>query len=1032
MDINEVIEAIERKLGKMQKISQQGKQYGKINLKLVMEIRCTEEELMNTWGILLKNRMIKIEPINYKNHVIRQRGKISASVLDIPNEIDELEVAKILRQTGTRYWYKSNNKNKRSYQMNVYFNNEEDRKAAIGRKIKIKDQIFTWFFRAETGGRQQSNFRQQGSNFRQQGRFNGRYQGQSYNRSFDNRARCYICKKNNHNANECYFNNDNNNNTNEHRSYRKENQNRPFRQESDTMAPTIEEETQTQEDDSMIIILEKMTDLNIEDTNKENITNNITTMITTDVIQENILDTTATVAEATTEIGTKEVDSMIGVEWLDAIDWQPYQNTLIEEEIGEKGDEGDRSDASNTNRKIKFLKEKKNKKREINENQKQKEKIKDKNNNLKIGCINVRGMNDNVKQGEIRKFLGKEQWDIAIISETKLKESKGKHIYMDWNAYECINSSYNNENTKNGILILLKKEINDRRYAIEKINGHAIKVDILFRGSQKNIRIIGIYNPNNDKPATKIIETKLAKWMNEATNLDYEMIILGDFNESANDRKKKREKPITTTIKQHGLQDIHECLTTEKDVLDTWRSGEYSSRIDFIFLSEGVLEEIISHEILDIADFKTDHRALTIKIKIKEKLEKSKIKQLRNIRKEIKHIKLDQKDWNIIAEEVEQRLEDLDQNTTQISNRDQMWNKIVEIVNKEKKIRITEIKRERNDRKEKESISDKERTNEEILEKWIDEYEHLEKISNIEYSIIKAVDKVVTKLWRDRSSDQYKYSFKEFEENLEIENWGTTDTGNHIAIKIVKLIKTHDRFEKRNDYSLNIDKLRNHKFRKELKDREKNRKRIMDKLYGQIIEKKIEVNIRKRELYLEEDIGKMINKILERKKGKINMSSLIVREKGKITIEKDQKEIKTRVLNHYKEWTRKREIDLDEIEFNHEWRDIYSPKEDVDEDIYENLMIPIRMEELESVLNNLKSNKAPGQSGISYDFWKKSKTLTRKLLLEIINDSMLEENAIDDWKKGIIYPINKTTKSDWNQDLSLTRPIVLLETARKI
>ncbi|EXX74870.1 hypothetical protein GLOIN_2v1824527 [Rhizophagus irregularis DAOM 181602=DAOM 197198] len=90
------------------------------------------------------------------------------------------------------------------------------------------------------------------------------------------------------------------------------------------------------------------------------------------------------------------------------------------------------------------------------------------------------------------------------------------------------------------------------------------------------------------------------------------------------------------------------------------------------------------------------------------------------------------------------------------------------------------------------------------------------------------------------------------------------------------------------------------------------------------------------------------------------------------------------------------------------------------------------MEELESVLINLKSNKAPGQSGISYDFWKKSKTLTRKLLLEIINESMLEENAIDDWKKGIIYPINKTTRSDWNQELSLTRPIVLLETARKI
>ncbi|GET57582.1 exodeoxyribonuclease III [Rhizophagus irregularis DAOM 181602=DAOM 197198] len=211
-----------------------------------------------------------------------------------------------------------------------------------------------------------------------------------------------------------------------------------------------------------------------------------------------------------------------------------------------------------------------------------------KNNNIKIGCINVRGMNDIKKQGEIRNFLGKEKWDIAIISETKLKESKGKHIYSDWKDYECINSSYNNENTKNGLIILLRKEINDRRYAIEKIDGHVIKLDILFRGNQKNIRIIGIYNPNDDKPTTTLIETKIAKWMNEAINLEYEMIILGDFNESANDKKKKKKRPLTATIKQHGLQDVHECLTAEKDMLDTWRSGEYSSRIDFIFLSEGV------------------------------------------------------------------------------------------------------------------------------------------------------------------------------------------------------------------------------------------------------------------------------------------------------------------------------------------------------------------------------------------------------------------------------------------------------------
>ncbi|POG54473.1 hypothetical protein GLOIN_2v1098872 [Rhizophagus irregularis DAOM 181602=DAOM 197198] len=155
-------------------------------------------------------------------------------------------------------------------------------------------------------------------------------------------------------------------------------------------------------------------------------------------------------------------------------------------------------------------------------------------------------MNDTKKQGDIRKFLSKENWDIAIINETKLKEAKGKYIYNGWDKYKCINSSYNNENNKNGIIIMIRRDIYDRGYKIETINGHVIKFDLLFKGNQKNIRIIGIYNPNNDKPTTNNIEKHLAKWMNEAINLEYETIILGDFNESANNKKKL--KPLTNTI----------------------------------------------------------------------------------------------------------------------------------------------------------------------------------------------------------------------------------------------------------------------------------------------------------------------------------------------------------------------------------------------------------------------------------------------------------------------------------------------------
>lgn len=76
--------------------------------------------------------------------------------------------------------------------------------------------------------------------------------------------------------------------------------------------------------------------------------------------------------------------------------------------------------------------------------------------NIKIGCINVCGLNNNKKQSHVKQFIEKEKWDIAIVNETKLSKNKGKFIYNGWNSHDIINSSYNNENRKSGIAVILK------------------------------------------------------------------------------------------------------------------------------------------------------------------------------------------------------------------------------------------------------------------------------------------------------------------------------------------------------------------------------------------------------------------------------------------------------------------------------------------------------------------------------------------------------------------------------------------------
>ncbi|PKK57233.1 hypothetical protein RhiirC2_858297 [Rhizophagus irregularis] len=642
-DINEVIQAIEDKLGKLKKVTQKTGNGKWISMKLEMEITCTEDELFNTWGVLVRNKMIKIEPMNYKYHMIKQRGRIMAEIIDIPNDINETTFSKILKTTSARYWFKTNNKTKGTYNMKIYFNNEDDRKQAINKKIKIDGKIFTWFFR--TGSGRQNNFRNERRN---DNGFGKRFQEEMYNGGKDKRTRCNICKKNNHITDECYFNN---------------------------TTPTPKEETiHTQEEDLTTTIIEEMAEMRLEETDKFLTTNNrdITETVTTLATVTMPIDTTSTEKITTTDIteeGMKETtETMTGVEWLDAINWIPQTyNTIREEEEEEEGEVGETSQETTikTNKK-KYINKKKRKK-EINEKSIITTNKYKKNQKLKIGCINVRGLNNVNKQGNLRTFLGKEKWDIAIITETKLTKQKGKYIYKGWDKYEVINSSYNDDNTKSGIIIMLKKNINDRRYKVEEIDGHVIKLDILFKDKQKGIKVIGIYNPNNDKEITQSIEKRITSWINEAQKLNQELLILGDFNESAN--KKIKSKPLIQVIKKHGLEDVHECLAG-KDILDTWKSGEYSSRIDYIFASENILGQISSHEILDIEDFETDHKALTINIELKESLNLNKKEYFKKVKVELKRIILEPNDWEIIAERLDDKLLDI---TETDLDREDIW-----------------------------------------------------------------------------------------------------------------------------------------------------------------------------------------------------------------------------------------------------------------------------------------------------------------------------------------------------------------------
>ena len=85
-------------------------------------------------------------------------------------------------------------------------------------------------------------------------------------------------------------------------------------------------------------------------------------------------------------------------------------------------------------------------------------------------------------------------------------------------------------------------------------------------------------------------------------------------------------------------------------MLDTWKSGELSSRIDYIFLSENICDSIISHDVKSIEPEITDHKALIVKMKLEEGIKSNRRKFINEIKNSQRTIRIKDEDWESIAE----------------------------------------------------------------------------------------------------------------------------------------------------------------------------------------------------------------------------------------------------------------------------------------------------------------------------------------------------------------------------------------------
>src|SRR5204863_7900809 len=89
------------------------------------------------------------------------------------------------------------------------------------------------------------------------------------------------------------------------------------------------------------------------------------------------------------------------------------------------------------------------------------------------------------------------------------------------------------------------------------------------------------------------------------------------------------------------------------------------------------------------------------------------------------------------------------------------------------------------------------------------------------------------------------------------------------------------------------------------------------------------------------------------------------------------------------------------------WTRQYSPKSDINKNIYNNLMASPNFDEWSAIITSLPNDKACGPSGISNEMLKHLGPVVHKALWKIAKFCLLLVTIPDDWRNAVIYPIPK-------------------------
>jgi endonuclease/exonuclease/phosphatase family metal-dependent hydrolase len=207
--------------------------------------------------------------------------------------------------------------------------------------------------------------------------------------------------------------------------------------------------------------------------------------------------------------------------------------------------------------------------------------------NLNIATHNVRGFNSATKREAWQDYCLNHNITISGITETKIANKT--------NLFFCNSQHFtyywaNSETSAEGTAIMIKNYLKPHVHNCLTHPGGAIALDLFFKNEIK-IRIISVYLSTTDSTKRNLTQNTVINWIQQASQLHIQPIILGDFNTQDNTLSSSTKFKLVNFLNHNNFYDIGLHFNNTQH---TWSNQTSSSRIDYIWTNQTNIQFLLS------------------------------------------------------------------------------------------------------------------------------------------------------------------------------------------------------------------------------------------------------------------------------------------------------------------------------------------------------------------------------------------------------------------------------------------------------